>query len=65
MKFSRVVSDVEEVVGRCSEEDVEDTGSGGSPVDAVNAVVAVVVVDVDVVVDVEEEEEPEGVGDGC
>ena len=62
MKFSRVVSDVEGVVGKCSEGGVEDAGSGGSPVDAVNAVVAVVVVDVVVVV--EEEEEPEGAGDG-
>ena len=38
-----------------------------SPVDALNAVVAVVVVVVvvDAVVVVEEEEEPEGAGDGC
>ena len=63
MKFIRVVSDVEGIVGKCSEEDGEDPGNGDSPVDVVNAVVAVVVVDVVVVV--EEEEEPEGAGDGC
>ena len=69
-EFSRVVSDVEGVVGKPDEGEVEDAVSGvdgvneASAMDPVVAVMSVAVVDA-MVVNVDEEEEPEGTGDGC